>query len=123
MTETRARYGNRRAIVDGIAFASRAEAHRYRDLRLMEQAGEIRELVVQPRFELVPGVELDGRKKPAIRYVADFSYLQQRGPDSQQWELIVEDVKSPATAADPVYRLKRHLLKVLRGIDVQEVER
>ena len=39
-------------VIDGIRFASKAEARRYGELRLLEQAGEIRDLVRQPRFAL-----------------------------------------------------------------------
>ena len=42
------KYGNRFTIVDGIRFDSRAEADRYRVLRLRERAGEISELELQP---------------------------------------------------------------------------
>lgn len=49
-------------------------------------------------------------------YVGDFSW---RGP-APLAELVVEDVKSPATRT-PVYRLKRKLVKAIHGIDVQEV--
>jgi hypothetical protein len=111
----RRRYGNEPTAVDGIPFASKAEARRYGELKLLQAAGEIRDLDVHPRFELVHGVVLDGRKKSALVYVADFAY---RTGDGVR---VVEDVKSPATATNPVYRLKRHLMKALLYIDVQEV--
>jgi hypothetical protein len=106
----RRKYGNIPTEVDGQKFASRKEARRYSDLKLMERAGEIRFLRLQPRFPMdVNGV-------PVATYVADFAYV--READDVQ---VIEDVKSPATRKNPVYRIKIKLLKALHGIDVVEV--
>ena len=43
-----------KTTVDGITFDSRAEARRYRELKLLERAGVIENLVLQPKFELQP---------------------------------------------------------------------
>lgn len=107
------KYGNRKVVVDGRTFDSRREAVRYRELRMFERAGEIHDLKLQPVFELAPAVFLDGRKKPALRYIADFSYWTRSG------EPVIEDVKGMRTA---VYRIKRHLMKSVLGLDITEVE-
>jgi hypothetical protein len=91
-------------IVDGVRFASKAEARRYGVLKMMQMAGEISGLELQPKFPLV----VNGEK--ICFYVADFRYVK----DGQQ---ITEDVKGMRTA---VYRIKAKLLKALHGIVVTE---
>lgn len=44
------KYKARRIIVNGITFASRAEANRYQDLHLLEVVGVISELEPQSEF-------------------------------------------------------------------------
>ena len=108
------KYGAKKTTVDGITFDSRAEAKRYEVLRLLERQGEISDIQRQVSYELVPGVRLHGeqRKRPAIRYVADFEYVGKHD------EVIVEDVKGMDT---PMSRLKRHLMAALLGVDVRIV--
>ena len=102
----RHKYGARPTTVDGIRFASQKEAGRYRELRLLEKAGEIMALELQPSFDLtVRGVRI-------ARYVADFQYYR---PDG---ELVTEDVKGVRT---PVYRLKKKHVEAQYGIRVVEV--
>jgi len=84
------KYGNRFTIVDGIRFDSRAEADRYRVLRLRERAGEISELELQPQFVLIPAFEREGVKYKAISYRGDFAYRENGCR-------VVEDVKGVAT--------------------------
>ena len=113
MTATRRhKYNAQATIVDGIRFASKAEAKRYGELCLLETAGQITALVIHPRFELMPKTVINGVKLRAITYIADFAYRE------DGWE-VVEDVKGQQT---PVFRLKRNLFlrrcpnKVLRII-------
>lgn len=108
------KYRNVPVVVDGIRFASTAEAGRYRVLAIKEKAGEITGLRCQWPIELAPAVRLPGadRKTPALRYLADFRYVDNWG------RTIYEDVKgAPLTAA---YKIKRHLLAV-RGIYIVEI--
>lgn len=110
----RPKYLNRKTVVDGVSFDSRAEARRWHELQLLMRAGEIRALRRQVSFELVPSVRLLGsvRATPAVRYVADFVYTDANG------RTVVEDVKGVLT---PVYRLKRHLMKHVFNIDIVEI--
>ncbi|WP_235837979.1 DUF1064 domain-containing protein [Chitinasiproducens palmae] len=110
----RAKYGNCKVEVDGITFDSRREAARYQTLKAMQAAGQIRDLRRQVPFVLTEAVVLDGRKKPALRYVADFTYVEGGA-------LVVEDVKSTITAKASTYRTKKHLMKAVHGIDIREV--
>lgn len=96
------KYGAIRTEVDGIMFASKAEARRYGELLLIEKAGEIQNLELQPKFVLQEAFECEqyGKSKKkkisAIRYIADFKY-QEKGIT------VIEDVKGMMT---PVFRLK-----------------
>lgn len=107
----KAKYGNKKTEVDGITFDSKAEARRYGQLKLLERAGAIQGLTLQPVFVLIPSVTVQGRKRPAIKYKADFQYIEGE-------KRVVEDVKGVRT---PVYNLKRHLMKYVHGIDIKEV--
>ena len=51
---SRAKYGNRKAVIDGITFDSKKEAQRYTELKLLEKAGKITGLQLQREFELIP---------------------------------------------------------------------
>lgn len=108
---TRSKYGNHRTVVDGIMFDSQREAVRWCELKLLQDAGEITSLSRQVPFVLAEAVVINGRKKPALRYVADFCYYD-------KGKAVVEDVKGHKT---DVYRIKQHLLKSVHGIDIKEV--
>jgi hypothetical protein len=107
------KYGAKKTVVDGIEFASKAEARFYGHLKLLERQGLISGLELQPRFELVPAVKLDGKTKRALVYVADFRYRCEATGAT-----VIADVKGVATQA---YKIKRHLMKHLHGIEVKEV--
>ena len=94
------KYGNKNVTVDGVAFDSIAEAERYKQLKLMEQAGAISDLRLHPRYELQKAfTDYEGNRQRAIVYVADFSY-QEGGLR------VVEDVKGKAVAT---YLIKKKL--------------
>lgn len=98
---------------DGIRFASKREAARYDELRLLERAGEIRDLRLQVRYRCeVNGVHV-------CDYLSDFTFYE-RAEDGVTWRLVVEDVKSEATRRIPVYRLKKKLVFALYGVDIRE---
>lgn len=82
------KYGNRKVELDGIWFDSQKEADRYAELKLMERGKIITNLQVQPSFEIQPAFEKNGIKYRAIKYIADFSYINEKG------EPVVEDVKA-----------------------------
>lgn len=93
-----------RTTVDGITFDSKREANRYSELKMMEKAGIINSLKLQPEFKC----QINGKK--ICTYKADFEYLMvdEEGPDGQIGYYIVEDVKGFKT---PVYRLKKKLVE------------
>ena len=94
---TASKYRNKKTVVDGVTFASKAESDRYSQLKLLQRAGQISGLVCQPKFICVVG----GVK--VCTYIADFSYFEK---DKQ----VTEDVKGYAT---DVFRLKRRLVEAL----------
>jgi len=101
------KYNAKKTIVDGITFDSRKESIRYSELKLLEKAGVIDSLDIQPRFDLI----VNGTKCGFYR--GDFKY-------NENGKEIVEDVKSPFTAKLPVYRLKKKLIKAIYGIEIRE---
>ena len=108
------KHGNVKVEIDGIVFDSKREGARYCTLKLQQRAGMISDLELQVEFVLQPAVVLDGRKKPALRYWADFVYQR----DGRQ---VIEDAKSPHLRKHPVYRSKKHLMKSVLGLDIVEV--
>lgn len=95
------KYRNLLVFIDGVRFASKSEAARYQELRLLEKAGEIRDLELQPRYELQPPfTDRDGKRWRAIYYVSDFEYWEgEQG--------VAEEVKGFETA---VWRMKRKMM-------------
>ena len=102
------KYGAIPTVVDNITFASRAEARRYGELKLMQQVGEIKDLFVHPTWPIV----INGYK--VTTYAADFSY-----GDTLTGKLVVEDVKGVRTG---VYKLKKRLLFACHGLVVTEID-
>lgn len=121
---------NRIVTVDGITFASKKEANRYRELKLLEKSGEITGLQLQVKYLLIPsqfGRVPDARRpggtkrvclEREVAYYADFVYRDKAG------DLVVEDVKGyrdPASAVYAKFVIKRKLMLERYGIRVVEV--
>ena len=94
------KYKSKQTIVDGVAFASKKEAGRYKQLKEMENNKTISNLELQPAFILQESFTKNKKKYRPIIYVADFRYIE-------NGVTIVEDVKGFKT---PEYRLKKKLL-------------
>ena len=111
---TKKKFNNVPTKRNGIKFDSKKEANRFEELMLLQEAGEIADLKLQPQFTLQESyVTTEGERIRAIRYVADFSYWQRGEP-------VVEDVKSKATATAQ-YKMKKKLMQERFGISVKEV--
>ncbi len=95
------KYGARKTVIDGITFDSKREANRYQELKLLEQAGEISYLELQPSFILQESFKYQGKTIRAITYKADFAYHELASN-----AVVVEDVKGMETE---VFRIKRKL--------------
>lgn len=110
------KYRNRPVTIDGLRFASQAEGARYVHLRTLQRSGHITELQCQVAYELAPAVLIRGakRKTPALRYFADFSYIDSTGVRQ------VEDVKGGKNTQ--AFVIKRHLM-ACRGVHITEIRK
>lgn len=111
-TKKRTKYSNVKVVIDGIKFDSKKEGAHYYKLKDLQDAGKITNLTLQPKFDIAASVILDGRRRAIRKYIADFSYIDDAG------KLVVEDVKGYKTE---LYKLKRHLVKEIHGIEVVEI--
>ncbi len=121
-----------KTVVDGIEWASKAEAKRYCELKLLQRAGKISELRWQVPYLLIPaqyetyarysdktGNRLqDGKRciEHKCEYIADFVYVQ-------NGQTVVEDVKGyrdTGSAAYAKFVLKRKMMLYFHGIEVRE---
>jgi hypothetical protein len=99
------KYKAKPTTIGGVKFDSKAEAQRYTTLVLLEKAGKISGLALQPKFTLLEKFRYHGKGMRAIHYVADFMYLE-------NGKSIVEDVKGMKTS---VYELKLKLFLSMYG--------
>jgi hypothetical protein len=109
-----------RTTVDGVTFASKAEARRYAELKLLEKAGEIHGLTLQPGFPLVAQSPLESLPTKLGDYRADFLYCRCKkrgGGGKHTW--VVEDVKGFMT---PLSRWKIKHCEAQYGIKVEIVK-
>lgn len=124
--------GNKLHAEKTNGYASKKEAKRAAELRLLERAGIIRDLQEQVKFVLIPAVweeipRIGKRGKPIkpkrkcvqreLAYVADFVFI-----DNATGHTVVEDVKGYKGGA--TYRIfvnkKKHMMEKY-GIEVKEV--
>jgi len=104
----------RKVTVDGVTWDSTGEHGRYVELCRMQAAGLIADLKHGVYFVLAPACDVGGkRKKPALRYKADFTY-------TEGGVLVVEDFKSAHTRTLAPYRMKKHLMMTVHGILIRE---
>ena len=125
----RRKYGNKKIhdLKSGQVFDSKKEYKRFRELSLLERAGEIKNLQRQVPYLLIPEQRAPstevykkgsraGQPKPGpvlerkVVYIADFVY-QENG------ETVVEDAKGLRTKD---YVLKRKLMLYRYGIRIKE---
>lgn len=92
-------YNSKETVLDGIKFASIGEAKRFSDLKLLQHAGEIKELAPHPSFDLIINDIKIGK------YTSDYYYI--RTKDDQE---IVEEYKGFKT---PVYNLRVKVFQAL----------
>jgi hypothetical protein len=107
------KYGAQRVEVDGISFDSKKEARRWGELKLLERAGEIREL---RRQVVVPLEGRDGpllaRKGRQMRITVDFGYVEVASGLT-----IYEDAKGMPTRD---YEVRRSVAGA-QGVEIVEV--
>jgi hypothetical protein len=103
------KYSAVKTEIDGHVFPSKAEARRYVDLKRLQDAGEITDLELQPKFPLI----VNGKK--VGRFTADFQYRDGDGAT------VIEDVKG--FSRGEAYRLRKKLVEACHGIEIVEVSR
>lgn len=99
------KYGAKRTTLDGVTFDSQAEANYYAQLKLLERAGEVKDIILQPRFTLLDSFKKNGKKYRGIEYVADFWVTYKDG----RREII--DVKGAKTTRTEAYLIKKKLFE------------
>ena len=105
----RNKFGNKKVVLYGIEFDSIKEGDRYLQLRLLLKAKVIKDLELQPKYRFVlKGILL-------CTYKADFKYF-----DCEKKEWVVEDVKSPATAKLPVFKMNKKFMKIFYDVEIKE---
>ena len=100
------KYNAKKTVVDNITFDSAKEAKRYSELKLLEKAGEIIDLKLQPKFPLMVA------RKKIGEYWADFQYKTMYG------DVIIEDTKGYRT---DIYKLKKKIVEAIYGITITEI--
>lgn len=102
------KYRNKKITINGVTYDSKKEAARHAELLLLERGGVISNLELQPVFP----IKINGML--VCKYIGDFRYVE-------NGQTIVEDVKSPITRKNPVYRIKFKLMQAAHGITIREV--
>ena len=107
------KYHSRKITLEGMTFDSVREAKRYRELSLLQRAGEISDLRTQVKYPLIPAQKKpSGGTERAVTYTADFVYKDKSGRE------IVEDSKGMRTQQ---YIIRRKLMLWLHGIEIKEI--
>ena len=69
------KYRNKKAQVDMYEFDSIKESKRYKELKLLERAGEISNLELQPKFLLQDSFKKNGKAYRKIEYISTCAFL------------------------------------------------
>lgn len=109
------KYHNKPVKTEEGKFDSQREYRRWCELKLMERAGEIKDLRRQVPYTLIPA-QRDPETGKIIerecKYWADFVY------ETKDGAVVVEDAKGEPTKD---YIVKRKLMLQVHGIRIQEV--
>ena len=100
------KYGNRKVMTEDGWFDSQRELKRWGELKLLERAGQIKNLRRQVPYELIP--KMPGSR--ATFFVADFVY-------EENGQNVVEDSKG---YRNRLYLLKRKLMMFRHSIQIRE---
>ena len=103
------KYNAGKVELDGYTFDSRAEAHRYRDLKYSQNGRCISGLEVHPRFVLQPAFTYLGKRIRQITYTADFKYIEHVEDDNDV--TVIEDVKGGRATMTQLFNVKWKMAK------------
>lgn len=98
-----------KTTVGDITFDSGLEARRYTQLKILEAAGTVKNIQLQPKFRLMDSFKYDGKTIRAIDYIADFMY-------EEDGKVIVEDVKGIRTK-DYIIKSKLFIKKYILELE------
>lgn len=123
----RAKYGNKKLVIDDVTWDSKREYQRWLVLRQAEADGLISDLERQPKFELIPAIKetyvkhLKTKDKVyertvqlACSYTADFRYIK-------DGKVVVEDVKISPKMLPPEYVLREKMFRAKFGFPIKRV--
>lgn len=121
------KYHNKKIEINGIKFDSTKEGKRYLVLKQALDNGEIQDLKLQVRYELIPAIKEDyvvhlktkdkiktRTIQLAITYTCDFQY-------TKDGNLVVEDVKASPKMLPKEFTLKEKLMFWRYGIRIRKV--
>lgn len=103
-----------KVVIDNITFDSKLEATRYTELKLLERKGLIKDLVLQPSYDLIPSFKKGNKTYRKTTYRADFSYY-----DNELNKTIIEDTKYFKTDA---YILKKLFEYQNKDLTIREIK-
>jgi hypothetical protein len=110
------KYRNEKTVIGHVKFDSKKEARYYAELKMLEKAGVVTGLVLQPKFKICEKIVHNGKTLRTRYYNADFQFYE-------NGKLVVVDVKSEITKKNPIYTLKKQLFLSLHNvIDCQPFE-
>jgi len=95
--------------IEGYTFDSKKEGQRYRDLLLLEKAGEISDLKVHPVYLLQEKFIYKGETVRKIEYEADFEY-------KENGYVITEDIKGGKATQTALFKIKAKMFKKKFGV-------
>jgi len=121
------KYNAKKVEYNGMTFDSKRELKRYKELELLQESGEIKNLQRQVKYVLIPaqrepdiigkrgGLKKGKTIEKECTYVADFVY-------EEDGDTVVEDVKGcKVGGAYSVFTIKRKLMLYVHGIKIKEV--
>lgn len=121
------KYKNKKIEIDGILFDSTKEGKRYLVLKQALDKGEIQDLHLQVKYELIPSIKeeyvehLKTKDKVKTRtlqlpitYTCDFQYMK-------NGELVIEDVKASPKVLPKEFILKEKLMFWKYRIKIRKV--
>lgn len=110
------KFFSKKVTIEGITFDSKKEGEYYLKLKQDLKNGLIRDLELQKEYVLLDKFKIGNKTRRKITYKADFSFIS-----TQDDKLHVVDVKSPYTAKDKVYRIKKKLFEHKYGMELEEI--
>lgn len=98
------KYFNKKIYFNDIKFDSKKELDYYNLLLSLEKQGLIKDIVLQPSFELIPSFKYNNQTIRKCVYTADFQYY-----DTKLNKIIIIEIKSAYTSKLTDYILRKKI--------------